>query len=208
MKKVLLVGLAVLVLLAVWGCKKQQITLKTKKDKLSYAIGLNYGKRITGDLERQKVDLDSVVAAAAKQRAIMEEEAKKKAGGNIKAGNAFLEKNKKEKGVVALPSGLQYKIIKKGTGKKPTKENTVQCHYRGTLIDGTEFDSSHKRGQPASFSVGGVIPGWTEALQLMREGAQWKLFIPAHLAYGNRSAGPTIKPGSTLIFDIELIKIQ
>ena len=127
---------------------------------------------------------------------------------NKKAGDAFLAANKTKEGVVTLPSGLQYKILKEGTGPKPTPADSVVCNYRGTLIDGKEFDSSYKRGQPATFPVGQVIKGWTEALQLMPVGSKWQLFVPADLAYGDRGAGPDIGPGSTLIFEVELISIK
>jgi FKBP-type peptidyl-prolyl cis-trans isomerase FklB len=127
---------------------------------------------------------------------------------NQKAGEAFLAENKKKEGVVTLPSGLQYKILKAGEGKKPTAEDTVVCNYRGTLIDGTEFDSSYKRGEPATFPVRGVIKGWTEALQLMPVGSKWQLFIPPTLAYGERGAGAQIGPDATLIFEVELISIK
>ncbi|MGB2603730.1 MAG: FKBP-type peptidyl-prolyl cis-trans isomerase, partial [Candidatus Sulfotelmatobacter sp.] len=127
---------------------------------------------------------------------------------NKKEGEAFLAGNKGKEGVVALPSGLQYKIIKSGTGPKPAATDSVFCNYRGTLIDGKEFDSSYKRGQPATFPVNGVIKGWTEALQLMPVGSKWQLFIPADLAYGDRGAGPDIGPDATLIFEVELVSIQ
>jgi FKBP-type peptidyl-prolyl cis-trans isomerase FklB len=127
---------------------------------------------------------------------------------NKKEGDAFLAANKGKDGVVTLPSGLQYKIIKEGTGPKPTTNDTVMCNYKGTLIDGKEFDSSYKRGQPATFPVGGVIKGWTEALQLMPVGSKWQLFIPSDLAYGDRGAGADIGPGSTLIFEVELMSIE
>jgi FKBP-type peptidyl-prolyl cis-trans isomerase FklB len=127
---------------------------------------------------------------------------------NKKAGDAFLAANKTKEGVVTLPSGLQYKILKEGTGPKPTPADSVVCNYRGTLIDGKEFDSSYKRGQPATFPVGQVIKGWTEALQLMPVGSKWQLFVPADLAYGDRGAGPDIGPGATLIFEVELISIK
>lgn len=110
--------------------------------------------------------------------------------------------------MIALPSGLQYKILQPGTGAKPTAADTVVCNYRGTLIDGTEFDSSYKRGEPASFPVGGVIKGWTEALQLMPTGSKWQLFIPSELAYGERGAGSDIGPNATLIFEVEMISIK
>jgi len=125
---------------------------------------------------------------------------------NLAMGKAFLEANGKKEGVKVLPSGLQYKVIKKGTGKTPTAADKVKTHYRGTLIDGTEFDSSYKRNAPAVFGVTQVIKGWTEALQLMKEGAKWQLYIPANLAYGERGR-PGIPPNSTLIFDIELLEV-
>jgi FKBP-type peptidyl-prolyl cis-trans isomerase FklB len=127
---------------------------------------------------------------------------------NKKEGETFLAANKGKDGVVTLPSGLQYKILTQGTGPKPTSADTVVCNYRGTLINGTEFDSSYKRGQPATFPVSGVIKGWTEALPLMSVGSKWQLFIPAELAYGERAPGPEIGPNSTLIFEVELISIQ
>ena len=127
---------------------------------------------------------------------------------NKKEGEAFLAENKTKEGVKTLQSGLQYKVIKEGTGKTPKADETVVTNYRGTLTDGTEFDSSYKRGQPATFPVKGVIPGWTEALQLMREGSKWELFIPSSLAYGERGAGNTIGPNATLIFEIELISVK
>ena len=125
-----------------------------------------------------------------------------------KEGDVFLEENKKKEGVVTLDSGLQYKIIKEGEGEKPSKDDTVSVHYKGTLVDGTKFDSSYDRGQPAEFKVGGVIPGWTEALQLMTVGSKWQLCIPSDLAYGERQAGPVIGPNSTLIFEVELLEIK
>jgi FKBP-type peptidyl-prolyl cis-trans isomerase FklB len=127
---------------------------------------------------------------------------------NQKEGEAFLAENKKKEGVITLPSGLQYKVIKAGSGNKPKATDTVTVHYQGTLVNGTEFDSSYRRGQPVSFPVNGVIPGWTEALQLMEAGAKWQIVIPSNLAYGDRGAGPQIGPNATLIFEIELISIQ
>src|SRR5882757_8488148 len=127
---------------------------------------------------------------------------------NKKQGDAFLAANKTKEGVVTLPSGLQYKILTPGTGPKPLATDSVVCNYRGTLIDGTEFDSSYKRGQPATFPVDKVIKGWTEAVQLMPVGSKWQLFIPPDLAYGERSPSPVIGVNSTLIFDIELLSIQ
>jgi FKBP-type peptidyl-prolyl cis-trans isomerase len=130
---------------------------------------------------------------------------------NKKEGDAFLAANKTKQGVVALPSGLQYKILKEGAGPKPTAADTVVCNYKGTLLDNTEFDSSYKRGQPATFPVGQVIKGWTEVLQLMPVGSKWEVFIPSELAYGPRGPGQgggAIGPNATLIFEIELLSIQ
>jgi FKBP-type peptidyl-prolyl cis-trans isomerase len=141
-----------------------------------------------------------------KMRAKMAAKQKKEAAENLAAGTAFLEANKKKEGVKVLPDGLQYKIIKEGTGPTPTADDKVKTNYRGTLIDGTEFDSSYKRNRPAEFNVKGVIKGWTEALELMKVGAKWELFIPPNLAYGERGR-PGIPPNSTLIFEIELLDI-
>jgi FKBP-type peptidyl-prolyl cis-trans isomerase len=127
---------------------------------------------------------------------------------NKKEGDEFLAQNKTKEGVVTLPSGLQYKILKEGTGPKPSASDSVVCNYKGTLIDNTEFDSSYKRGQPATFPVGQVIKGWTEALQLMPVGSKWQVFVPSDLAYGPRAPGGTIGPNATLIFEIELLSIQ
>jgi FKBP-type peptidyl-prolyl cis-trans isomerase FklB len=205
-------------------------TLSTPKDKLSYAIGLNIGR----SLGKDAIDVDpeivaqgfkdalaggktlltddeakaAIVALQADLRKKQEETMKAAGEANKKQGDAFLAANKAKEGVVTLPSGLQYKIVTPGTGPKPAATDTVVCNYRGTLIDGTEFDSSYKRGQPATFPVGQVIPGWTEALQLMPVGSKWQLFIPPDLAYGERSPSPVIGVNSTLIFDIELLSIQ
>ncbi len=127
---------------------------------------------------------------------------------NRKDGEVFLAKNKMNEGVMTLPSGLQYKILKKGEGRKPTDADTVEVQYRGTLIDGKEFDSSYKRNQPATFPVKGVIKGWTEVLQLMPVGSKWQVFIPSALAYGERGAGSDIGPNATLVFEIELVAIK
>lgn len=126
---------------------------------------------------------------------------------NKAAGEKFLAENAKKQGIIALPSGLQYEVIKEGNGKKPSATDRVQCHYEGTLIDGTVFDSSIKRGEPAVFGVNQVIRGWVEALQLMKEGAKWRLYIPYNMAYGENGAGEMIPPYSALIFDVELIKV-
>lgn len=205
-------------------------TPKTQKEKVSYSIGVNIGR----NMKTQGLDLDPVLLSRGikdglnslktvmtdkEMEAAMTDfqkemtdkmQAKQKVDGekNAKAGEAFLAANKKKEGVVTLPSGLQYKILKSGNGPKPTKEQTVKCNYRGTLIDGTEFDSSYKRGEPTEFPVGQVIKGWTEALQLMPVGSKWQLFIPSDLAYGTNSAGQLIGPNATLVFEIELISIK
>ncbi len=205
-------------------------SLTTPREKASYALGYNLGRNLKG----QEVDVDpNIVVQAIKDayagmpslmtddeiraaltelqqstRAKMEAKSKEMSDENEKAGAAFLAANKTKEGVVTLPSGLEYKILKQGTGPKPTTADTVVCNYRGTLINGQEFDSSEKHGQAATFPVGGVIKGWTEALQLMPVGSKWELFIPASLAYGDRGAGPLIAPGSTLIFEVELLSIK
>jgi FKBP-type peptidyl-prolyl cis-trans isomerase len=202
----------------------------TKKDKVSYAIGADLGNK----LKASSIDVDPAVLTRAMKdvlgggkpamsddeiratlmdltKELQEKQAaanKEKLEKNHKDGQEFLAANKSKEGVVTLPSGLQYKILKAGDGPKPTASDTVVCQYKGTLIDGKEFDSSYKRGQPATFPVGGVIKGWTEALQLMPVGSKWELFIPSELAYGDRQAGPDITPGSTLIFEVELMSIQ
>src|SRR4029077_8919975 len=206
------------------------LTLKTQKDKASYAIGLNIGK----SMHKDSVDVDaaillrglkdgltgskpfltddeagaSMVALQADLRKKQEEKMLVQGEANKKAGEAFLAENKTKDGVVTLPSGLQYKILKEGTGPKPIATDTVVCNYKGTLLDNSEFDSSYKRGQPATFPVGGVIKGWTEALQLMPVGSKWKTFIPSDLPYGDSPRpGGDIAPGDTLIFEVELLSI-
>ena len=147
-------------------------------------------------------------ARAAQQREAAETERAATAEKNRAEGEAFLAANKEKEGVVTTESGLQYKVIVEGSGEKPTAEDTVQVHYRGTLIDGTEFDSSYARGEPAEFKVNQVIAGWTEALQLMSEGAKWELYIPSDLAYGSRGAGSDIGPDAVLVFEVELLKAK
>lgn len=166
--------------------------------------GLAGGKTLLTDDEAQAALKAMQDDLRAKQQAKIQEAA----GANKKEGEAFLAANKGKDGVVALPSGLQYKILKEGTGPKPAATDSVVCNYQGTLINGKEFDSSYKRGQPATFPVNGVIKGWTEALQLMPIGSKWQLFIPADLAYGDRGAGADIGPGETLIFEVELLSIE
>ncbi len=183
----------------------QAILLRGMKD------GLAGGKSLLTDDEVTAVMMELQKEARLKQeetRKKQEEIAKAQGEVNKKQGAAFLAENKTKEGIVTLPSGLQYKILQPGTGPKPTATDTVVCNYRGTLIDGKEFDSSYKRGQPATFPVGQVIKGWTEALQLMPVGSKWQLFLPPDLAYGERSAGPDITPYSTLIFEVELVSIK
>jgi FKBP-type peptidyl-prolyl cis-trans isomerase FklB len=205
------------------------LALKTGKDKFSYALGMNLG----GSMKKQSVEVDPAILARGLRDALagktqmtedearaaimaVQTEMKKKmedsrqaAGAtNKKEGEAFLAANKAKEGVTTLPSGLQYKILTAGTGPKPTATDSVVCNYRGTLINGKEFDSSYKRGQPATFPVNGVIKGWTEALQLMPVGSKWQLVVPPDLAYGDRGAGADIAPGATLIFEVELMSIQ
>jgi FKBP-type peptidyl-prolyl cis-trans isomerase FklB len=205
--------------------------LTTTKQKASYAIGMNWG---TG-LHRQGIDVDNAAliqgmkdALAGGKTLLTEDEARsalmqlqkemqekqqakaaQEGEANKKEGEAFLAANKTKEGVVTLPSGLQYKILTPGTGPKPTASDSVVCNYKGTLINGSEFDSSYKRGEPATFPVTGVIKGWTEALQLMPVGSKWQLFIPPDLAYGPRGTpGGPIGPNATLIFEVELISIK
>ncbi len=208
----------------------QNIVLEDQKARVSYSIGLNFGN----NLKQQSIEVDPAILARGLQDALsgaqalmtedeisqcmtqfqqdmsvkQREKASMEADKNMREGETFLSENKNKEGVVTLASGLQYKVITAGTGPTPKLTDTVTTHYRGTLLDGTEFDSSHKRNQPATFQVNGVIPGWTEALQLMHVGSKWQLFIPANLGYGARGAGGKIGPNATLIFDIELLGIK
>jgi FKBP-type peptidyl-prolyl cis-trans isomerase FklB len=203
--------------------------LETPKEKQSYSMGADIGKR----LQAQSIPVDPDAFAQGMKDALsggkmlmsaeeiketlislqkelagkQAERTKVLSEKNKKEGEAFLAENKKKEGVVTLPSGLQYKVIKEGTGKKPSANDQVVVNYRGTLIDGTEFDSSFKRGEPATFPLNRVIPGWTEALQLMKEGAKWQIFVPATLGYGEQGTG-LIGPNATLIFEVELISVK
>jgi FKBP-type peptidyl-prolyl cis-trans isomerase FklB len=205
------------------------VPLKTPKEKASYAIGQNIGK----GLQKDGVDVDAtsmargirdalagnkslltpeeaqaaLMSLATEVRAKQQIKMEQLGAANKKEGDAFLSANKAKDGVVTLPSGLQYKILTPGTGPKPTAADKVECNYRGTLIQGTEFDSSYKRGKPVTFQVGEVIKGWGEALQLMPVGSKWQLFVPPDLAYGDHGAGQEIGPNSTLIFEVELLSI-
>lgn len=194
-------------------------------DKFSYAIGLGIGQNLLSmgakgiavedfaQAIKDVLDGNPTAISHTEARGIVnkyfEELEEKMNAANIEAGKKFLEENKTRAGVVTLPSGLQYEVINEGntSGRRAKASDQVQCHYEGTLIDGTLFDSSIKRGQPATFGVSQVIPGWVEALQLMPEGAKWKLYIPSDLAYGAQGAGEMIPPHSTLVFEVELLKI-
>lgn len=214
------------------GCqnagKKGEVKLTSRNDSVSYALGVLIGEQNKQQMKSAPgVDqLDKSILIAAFEQAFMgdsvqikpekanaalqkffTEVSKAEGDKNLKEGEDFLAANKSKAGVVTLPSGLQYEIIKEGTGPKPTAEDNVKCHYHGTTIDGKVFDSSIERGEPATFTVNRVIPGWTEALQLMPVGSKWKLYIPAALAYGERGAGQDIKPNSALIFEVELLEI-
>ena len=208
----------------------QSVLEQNTVKKLSYSLGVVMGSSLT-DFEQvdlpvlfsaieasqteKKEDLimdedtarDNIMNEINKQREIMEKQQADQAETNKEASEAFLSENATKEGVIVLESGLQYKILQEGTGATPKATDTVEVHYVGTLIDGTVFDSSITRGAPVVFPVNGVIKGWTEALQLMKVGAKWKLYIPYHLAYGERGAGGAIGPFQTLIFDIELVEI-
>lgn len=226
------VALLSLLALATFGCSKPASTktnMDKPQDKVSYIIGLNIGKGMKQD--QIEVNADALangvrdafadkpqlseeemktVMTAFQQEMMAKSQAKAQAAGteNAKLGAEFLAANKTKDGVKTTASGLQYKVISSGKGKTPKPTDTVSTNYRGTLINGTEFDSSYKRGQPATFPVTGVIPGWTEALQLMKEGDKWEIYVPAALAYGERGAGQAIGPNSTLVFEIELLSIK
>ena len=202
----------------------QAANLVTELDSVSYSLGVNIGENIKKQFE--DINLNNFEAGI---KDVLEKDVEAKISDNqaqaiiqsyftkkqqqqsesvIEEGINFLRENGKREGVTTLASGLQYEVISNGTGPKPTIEDNVTTHYHGTLIDGTVFDSSVDRGEPASFPVGGVIKGWTEALQLMAVGSKWKLYVPYDLAYGERGAGPQIGPYSTLIFEVELISIN
>ncbi|WP_020533808.1 FKBP-type peptidyl-prolyl cis-trans isomerase [Flexithrix dorotheae] len=203
---------------------RKKVDMNDEMQKLSYAIGILIGENLKKDglldsitaevftaaLEDVKNGNQQMPPQEASQfvQTLMEGAQKKKFEKNIEEGKKFLEENAKRDGVVTLPSGLQYEVLVEGNGAKPTANDKVTTHYHGTLIDGTVFDSSVERGQPATFGVGQVIKGWTEALLLMPEGSKWKLFLPYDLAYGERGAGGAIGPYATLVFEVELIKIE
>jgi UDP-GlcNAc:undecaprenyl-phosphate/decaprenyl-phosphate GlcNAc-1-phosphate transferase len=223
----LLIAILGTAFLATQAYAGEQPVLKTDKDKVNYAIGVN----MIGNFKKQgiEIDLDLVVQgmrdALSEGKLLLTDDELRKAisqymvavrrnqeqvrllsASNKNAGEAFLTENKKKEGVVTLPSGLQYKVLKAGEGKKPTEGDTVECRYRGTFINGTEFDSSGPE-KPATFKVSAVIPGWQEALKLMPVGSKWQLFVPSQLAYGERGSG-RVGPNATLIFEIELLGIK
>jgi FKBP-type peptidyl-prolyl cis-trans isomerase FklB len=230
MKSVFVIGVLGILLFAGTAYPEERSELNSHKERLSYSFGYFFGM----NLKRDAIDIDLDIlmkgirdSLSGNKTLITEQEMKEtltafqkemqskhaermKAAGekNKKEGEAFLAENKKKEGVVTLPSGLQYRVMKEGTGKKPDANDVVVVHYKGTLIDGTEFDSSYSRGEPTTFHVNGVIPGWREALQLMKEGAKWQVFVPSSLAYGERGAGGKIGPNAVLIFDIELISVK
>lgn len=221
MKTRLLVAISLCI--ATVGASAGEATPKTDDEKFSYAIGY----QIAESVKRQgmEVDVDSLIQAIRDdltgtplrisqpemQAAVVAYQQKKfeeLSDKNQKAGKKYLAANKKKPGIVELPSGLQYRIVEEGSGEKPVSSDTVKVHYRGTLIDGTEFDSSYARGEPATFQIANIINGWQEALTLMSEGAKWQVFIPPTLAYGSGGAGQNIGPNATLVFEIELVSIE
>ncbi len=222
------------VLLFICNCetntkKAKAVQLETNKDSVSYIIGTDISRSLI-DI-KDEIDLDILIGGledqlsekpllvtkeeaqpimrefSMKMRKKQEEKNKVLETKNLEEGNKFLEGNKKKEGVVTTKSGLQYLVLKQGDGPKPSKTDKVKVHYRGTSIDGSEFDSSYERGEPATFPVTGVIRGWTEALLLMNVGSKYKLFIPSELAYGQRGAGQKIGPNAVLIFEVELLDI-
>ena len=229
MRALALAGLAGLLTFTL-AAAQDKSPLKSQQDKVSYSIGLNIGRNLKG--QGIEVAPDALIkgvrdvmegnppllsdeeirmvmfAFQMEQRARQQERSQQAGERNKREGEAFLARNRQKPGVTTAASGLQYKVITEGTGKSPSVNDTVTAHYKGTLIDGTVFDSSYDRGEPARISVSGVIPGWTEALQMMQVGAKWVLWIPAQLAYGERGAGQHIGPNTVLIFEIELIAIE
>ncbi len=229
MKKTMhVIGATFLLVAIAAGCTAEDaVKLEDSKQRVSYTIGLDIGK----DFVKQEVEIDTAALLAGVKDALegktprlteeqmqaeiksfretrmAKQEAKQQAlaAKNKADGEAFLAKNAKEPGVVVRESGLQYKVLQEGAGPMPKVDSVVSVHYRGSLVDGTEFDSSYQRNEPLVLPVGGVIPGWTEALQLMKEGSKWQLFIPAALAYGETGAPPVIGPNAVLIFEVELI---
>ncbi len=230
--KQLLIG-ALIALFSITACsqtnKTENLDIVSKVDSVSYSIGLDIGK----NFKRQDIEItpalllqginhalaDTSLLTDAQIRSTMmnfqremrekqQNKSKLVAEKNKAEAEAFFKENKTKEGVITLPSGLQYKVLKSGNGKTPKLSSTVEAHYAGRLLDGTEFDSSYKRGKPFTTKVTGVIKGWTEILQLMKEGDKWEVYIPSELAYGERGSGPTIGPNAALIFDMELISVK
>ncbi|MGI9304796.1 MAG: FKBP-type peptidyl-prolyl cis-trans isomerase [Gammaproteobacteria bacterium] len=207
-----------------------QAELESQDQKFSYAIGFQVGNQLNQRFQQEGLDVDSTAflqavkdvleqtesalsqedmqAAFQARMAALQAEQNQAGEKNAEAGKAYRTANKDKEGVTQTESGLQYRVIEKGEGKSPTAEDTVIVHYKGTLINGEEFDSSYARGNPATFSLGGIIPGWQEALALMKEGSKWELVVPPELAYGPNGAGGSIGPNETLVFEVELIEIQ
>lgn len=228
--KTLLTAILSIMLIAGHADAGDKTALKNEKDKVSYSIGTQIGNNFKNQSMDVDVDLlakgikdalsggkllmtekeikETITALQKDMMAKQAERMKVAAEKNRKEGETFLADNKKKEGVKTTPSGLQYKVIKDGNGPTPKMADTVTVNYRGTLINGTEFDSSYKREEPATFPVNSVIPGWTEAMQMMKVGSKWQLFVPANLAYGEQGAGPQIGPNSTLIFEVELTAIN
>jgi len=228
MKQVFTILIGVGLLLSICSAG-EKLELKDQKDKESYSLGYQFGQSLK--IQGVDVDLDvytsgirdalggkeplmnqeeiraTIAELQKKAMATRQKEMKEKAEKNLAASKVFLEENKKKEGIKTFPSGLQYKVLMEGSGKTPKATNDVTVNYRGTFIDGTEFDSTYKRGKPGTFQVDRVIRGWTEALQLMKEGSKWQLFIPPELGYGDRGGGP-VPPNSTLIFEVELISVK
>lgn len=230
MKRISLLLAAIALALPLAGCNKSS-SMKSDDQKLSYGIGLQFGQ----DMKQRGIELDANAFASgikdgqsgakpkisieelqqimmAKQQQMMaarEKETSATAAKSLAEGQKFLADNKAKSGVKTTASGLQYEVLTEGKGKKPTAKSTVTVNYKGTLTDGTEFDSSYKRNQPAQFPVGGVIPGWTEGLQLMSEGSKYRFVIPSNLAYGERGEGSGVIPGNAvLVFEVELLKVD
>jgi FKBP-type peptidyl-prolyl cis-trans isomerase len=228
MKNSIIYLMVVGLLIAATSCQQggsADVSVETKVDSVSYALGYSIGSNII----KQFPDVDPAIVAAAVNDVYAEKEitmfADEQAAGtfiqtyvqaamvtkgqdNLEVGNAFLETNKAREGITVTESGLQYEVLTAGTGAKPAAADQVRVHYHGTLIDGTVFDSSVDRGEPATFGVGQVIPGWTEALQLMPTGSKWKVYLPSNIAYGERGAGGDIGPNAALIFEVELLEIM
>lgn len=227
MKKLFYLLIAV-VAIATTSCNTKNgstnVSVETKTDSVSYALGHSIGTNIFSQFpdinpaivgaaisdvyaEKELTMFENEQELGAFIQSYFQEQMEITAQSNLEEGNKFLEENKAREGVTTTESGLQYEVLTEGTGAKPTAENQVRVHYHGTLIDGTVFDSSVERGQPAVFGVGQVIPGWTEALQLMPVGSKWKIYLPSNIAYGERGAGGDIGPNSALIFEVELLEI-